>query len=662
MMTALARPWTVIAALSASSRPRIAYDDTHRLAAGWIALGFVIASMRIWILQLAGESQPSGATLLHWFPLAVYQDILFVLTSGWLAGLVLRAIGNSRGRIVARLFCWAFCLTAAWYSLVSVEIFRFLSTPLTYRLIAMSDNLRGIRSSMDAALTQQRVAFVASAPLIVLLVAAALALLARGLVSRVQLAVSRRSIRLAIAAYAFVAWCATRTAELDAAVFANPHVALLTSCWDRGDPFVEGSYLESDLDDFKPIASRNIEPDSRWHGRAAGLNVIMLVMESVGTWPLSHYGSRYDTTPELTRLAMRGLTFDRVYASQPYTSNAIAGMFCSVYPWHGWRSLSRRDPNLKVTGLGNVLQSAGYRTALLHTGDMQFDNEKRFLQSHGFAEVHDVWSLQSVLSDNPDAKTPPETPGTHLHLPDELLVPAATKWIDAEPGAPFFLTLWTIQTHHPYYSEPSDRQFVTHDAELNRYLNAIRVSDKLLGDLYRQLEARGLSESTLIVVLGDHGEAFGQHGQRTHSKTIYDEELRIPLVMISPHLTDRPQRLDVLGQQLDIGPAILDLLGLDAPGEWQGRSLFSSNRTNRAYFFTGFHQYLFGVVEGDRKYIWNASTARGSMFDLRQDPGERVDLIRSQGGDALHQQLHRRLASWAYFQNRYLETLLSSQQ
>src|SRR5439155_16484977 len=127
-----------------------------------------------------------------------------------------------------------------------------------------------------------------------------------------------------------------------------------------------------------------------------------------------------------------------------------------LYPWHGWRSIPRRAPELRVTGLGNVLEQQGYRTAMLHTGDMKFDNEKWFLQKHGFAEVHDIWSLDTLVKDDGlDAGVPPQTPGTPLHLPDQLLLPAALHWIDTDRTRPFFLALWTIQTHHPYFAEPS---------------------------------------------------------------------------------------------------------------------------------------------------------------------------------------------------------------
>jgi lipoteichoic acid synthase len=642
-------------------RPRYPLNDAERLTAGWIALVLVLLGSRYSVLHLAGKAQPERAVLTQWLPFAGYQDVALVVGLAAIAEFALRRISHPRRRFCCRMCAWLICLLVAWYSSASVEIYRFLSTPLTYRLIAMSHNLRGIRSSMDAALTHERLTVVASAPIIVLVVSFILLRGGVGLVRAVRQLATRLPIRLALGGYIGVSWCVIHMSPLESSAVANPHLALLASFCDGDDPFVTGAVDESDSADFAPGVARRSGDSSAWHGRARGCNVIMFVMESVGADSIGPHGSSRDTSPELTRLAERGVTFQRIYASQPYTSNAMVGLFCSLYPWHGWRSMPRRDPDFRVPGVGNVLQDAGYRSGLLHTGDMQFDNEKRFLEQHGFGEVHDLWSLQSLLGGSYDEDDAPHaTPGVHLHLPDRLLLPAATQWIDADRSRPFFLTLWTIQSHHPYFGAPSDVPFDTNDAERNRYLNAIRVADKLLGDLVRELESRGLADSTLIAVMGDHGEAFGQHAYRTHSKTIYEEELRIPLVLIAPRLTSEAVRMDMLGQQIDIAPTLLDLLGQVPPTEWQGQSLFASDRTDRAYLFTAFHQYLFGVIEGHDKYVWNASTGRGSFYDLSSDPAERSNLIRTERG-AKSTELHRRLAGWVHFQNSYLAQFMSAQ-
>jgi arylsulfatase A-like enzyme len=653
---ALPRPWTVDRADRGSARRRL--TDAERLTAAWIALVVVLVAARVWVLHLAEKALNDGTLLTPWLPLAIYQDIGFVAALAWLADSILRITSRPSARWAVRATVWATCLIAAWYAVASAEIFRFLSTPLTYRLIAMSDNLRGIRSSMESALTLERLAAVASAPIAMLVIAVVLIGPASRLVEHIRSLACQTRWRAALAGYLAMALIVTRLAGIESTTLANPHTTLLASLWDRDDPFVSGAIRESDLDDFRPSRERSAAATSEWLGRAKDCNVVMVVMESVGSLPLGQYGSPHDTTPHLTRLAERGVTFDRIYASQPYTSNAIAGIFCSLYPWHGWRSLPRRSPNLEVTGLGNVIQSHGYRTALLHTGDMRYDNEKQFLEQHGFEEVHDVWTLKSLLPERgAEADTPGETPGMHLHLPDELLLPAALRWIDSNRTQPFFLTLWTIQTHHPYFAEPSRESFTPHDPEQDRYLNAIRVTDRLLGDLMCELDARGLADSTLLVVMGDHGEAFGEHGHRGHSKTIHEEELRIPLVLISPLISKRPQRLPVLGQQIDIAPTIVELLGMQAPTEWQGRSLFADERSSRVYMFTAFHHYLFGVIDGDWKYVYNATSGRRQLFNLASDPGERRDVL-CDSAERQPADLHSRLASWVHFQNQYLSRFL----
>src|SRR5947209_1814237 len=145
------------------------------------------------------------------------------------------------------------------------------------------------------------------------------------------------------------------------------------------------------------------------------------MLESVGSRYLGHYGAAYDNTPELARLAERGITFDRIYAPQPHTSNAMAAIFCSLYPWHSWRSLPCRAPDLRVAGLGNMLAHHGYSTALLHTGDMHFDHEDEFLRQHGFDEVHDCSDLSGLV---PAAAAVAQSTAAWHILPDRMLLPA----------------------------------------------------------------------------------------------------------------------------------------------------------------------------------------------------------------------------------------------
>ena len=100
---------------------------------------------------------------------------------------------------------------------------------------------------------------------------------------------------------------------------------------------------------------------------------------------------------------------------------------------------------------------------------------------------------------------------------------------------------------------------------MNRYLNSVAWTDQVVGNLADALQSAGLAENTLLVIMGDHGEAFQEHGQSVHNFSVYNEEVRIPLMFVNPQVI--PRRIDVtaLARQIDIAPSILDLAGIAAP-------------------------------------------------------------------------------------------------
>ena len=127
-----------------------------------------------------------------------------------------------------------------------------------------------------------------------------------------------------------------------------------------------------------------------------------------------------------------------------------------------------------------------------------------------------------------------------------------------------------------------------------------------------------LSESTLVVVVGDHGEAFGQHGQTTHAYEIYEENIHVPCLFINPQIS--AERRQGAGGLVDLAPTLLEGLGKDIPATWQGRSLFNKKKDDYVFFFSPWSDYLFGYRNGDKKYIYNASRNTTLFFDLKKDP------------------------------------------
>jgi arylsulfatase A-like enzyme len=214
--------------------------------------------------------------------------------------------------------------------------------------------------------------------------------------------------------------------------------------------------------------------------------------------------------------------------------------------------------------------------------------------------------------------------------------------------------LWTTMTHYPYFAPQEEVDFATDDVELYRYLNALRHGDRALGRLLAALDRLDIADDTLVVVVGDHGEAHGQHGERGHGSQLYQENIHIPLVLINPRLF-RGETSDAIGGLVDIAPTIMDILGLPPAPIWQGRSLLAADRPPRTYFFSPLAELLFGYREGDRKYIYNASRGSFEIYDLGRDPTEQQNVYNDD--PEVRDAILGRLAAWVQYQDRFIRSL-----
>ena len=183
---------------------------------------------------------------------------------------------------------------------------------------------------------------------------------------------------------------------------------------------------------------------------------------------------------------------------------------------------------------------------------------------------------------------------------------------------------------------------------------ALSRGDEALGELLDALESGGRADSTLFVIMGDHGEAFGQHGQRGHGANVYQENVRIPLILISSAVSQR-EVSDVVGGQIDIAPTVFDILGLPFPPLWQGSSLFAADRAPRSYFFATWTDLQFGYREGQMKFVFNATANRCRSVDLAADP-EELRSDHAVDADSCNM-IKERLAAWIQYQQNLLGKL-----
>ena len=370
---------------------------------------------------------------------------------------------------------------------------------------------------------------------------------------------------------------------------------------------------------------------------------MLLVLESTGARYLSLYGSPYRTTPHLDAEAKNALVFDAFYANVGFTANALAAISLSVYPYMTWREYTQEYPDFPGQTLAQVLAPRGYRSAVFTNGFLDYVNQGRFLKGRGYEQLVD-WQAM-------DAGEPLNSWGG----PEGPVLDRALAWIDAEKDQPFHLVFWSQQSHHPYDPAPdqplvdffAEKPRPDDDYDLGRYLNTVANVDREIGRFFAGLRERGLDQNTIVVVTGDHGEAFGDpHPTWGHGFKLYEEAVRVPLMIWSPSLFPGGRRLDTVGGQVDLNPTLAHLVGATPSDTWEGKSLFARNRSPRAYFYAANDDYLLGVREGSFKYVFNATRGKEELFDLAADPDEKTNVA------AKHRDrcrvLRQRLAAWKF--------------
>ncbi len=406
-------------------------------------------------------------------------------------------------------------------------------------------------------------------------------------------------------------------------------------------------------EDFQTFAERREAPapatiDHRWSNAGARpRNVIFFVHESTSAHYMDLFGGRFAVTPELARYSDRAIRFEAAYANSPATAQSMVTLLCSAYPMLSYQSATVEWPAVPLASLSDTLRRDGYRTAFFSSARQDYLSCDQFLSHRGFdviSEPQHRGSNQAQLSSE----------WWFINGSDDRsTVESMIEWIGPDATQPFFAAVWTLQAHYPYFITGQPQQFDTGHKDLDRYLAAIHETDQAFGLLMRHLEAHGMLEDTLVVVVGDHGETLDQHGG-SKGRRLYEENIHVPLMFINSRLFNN-QRDTQLAAMIDVAPSVMHLLGKAPPDLWQGRNLFGDERRQRVYHCAPWSDWLFAYREGQTKLILNATSGHCEVYDLAADPLELDDIAARSGAFIERAQQH--LAAWAQYQHGYYERL-----
>ncbi len=364
--------------------------------------------------------------------------------------------------------------------------------------------------------------------------------------------------------------------------------------------------------------------------RAPEWNVLLVTFDTTRADRIGCYGYERASTPNLDALAAEGFLFEQAFSAVPITLPSHSTILTGQYPLaHGVRDNGVFRLSDSQTTLAEILSAAGYGTA---AAIASFPLESSFGADQGFDLYDDNFAAayQDFLGQRVVPKFGLYFDERHAALVNQALMP----WLDEHHDRPFFAWAHYFDPHQPYAPPPPYDQLFIDDP----YDGEIAYADEALGGLIDHLRELGVLERTLIIVTADHGEGLDEHNELTHSTLAYNTTLHVPLILRIPGLEGGaaiPQRVGTV----DIVPTVLDLLGLEPPGAFQGQSLrpLIDSRGSRVAGFPR-PQYaetlspriahdlgeLRVLFSRQHKYIHGP---RPELYDIQADPKELHDLV-----------------------------------
>lgn len=346
--------------------------------------------------------------------------------------------------------------------------------------------------------------------------------------------------------------------------------------------------------------------------------VIVISVDTLRSDHLPAYGYKAGATPAIDELARDGVLFERAYAQVPLTLPSHATILTGLLPnEHGVRNNIGYSYDVKKhPAISTALKGAGYDTAAVVSAYVLRGNT-------GLSAAFDYYD-DAIASES-------GVPIGRLQRAGDLSYERARQWIAGRNGRPFFLLFHTFEPHSPYTPpEPfKSRHALPYDGE-------VAAADAVVGKLIACLKEADLYDRSIIVLLSDHGEGLGDHGEDEHGVFLYREALQVPLIIKLPRSVRGGERVARPVQLADVAPTIAHLTGVETFPSNQGLDILDSKAlepNRRLYAETLYPRLHLGWSElrsmVDEQYHYIESP-KPELFDLLADPAERKNVLSDQ--------------------------------
>jgi phosphoglycerol transferase MdoB-like AlkP superfamily enzyme len=334
------------------------------------------------------------------------------------------------------------------------------------------------------------------------------------------------------------------------------------------------------------------------------------------------------------------LLAERAYTTVPHTSKASVSVNCGIEP-HLVQPTTEANPGgIPVPCLAGLLGEQGYRTAFFQSSTASFEDFEGLVENLGYEEYYPLESM--------------DTEGYELTnyfgYEDDVMLEPSEEWLEENGDEPFLAKYLTGTGHDDYkcLSTRYGQEDFADEEPLNSYLNCLRYQDHFVKNLIDQYKELGLYENTIFVILGDHGEAFGEHRRFQHDDVMWEEGLKVPFLIHAPGWFENgEERVEGPSNHTDVLPTVLEMLGYEIQdGEYPGYSLLREPPEDRTLMFSCFHDKACSAsLKGTEKYIYHYGNQPDELFDLSEDPLEENNLTSERGREELDER-RREILQW----------------
>lgn len=358
-------------------------------------------------------------------------------------------------------------------------------------------------------------------------------------------------------------------------------------------------------------------------------NVLMLLVDTLRIDHLGYAGYHRNTSPNIDQLANEGTAFMSAYATSPHTPRSIPAVFFGRYASRmKWLGAQYNYPRVHEDNISfaEVLKEQGHIN-LAQTSHHYFQERR------GLGQGFDNWNNDGWLEiapSNDDIAAP------RIWARTEPMIEKLAEDAKAADAKPFTLVVHLFEPHARWIQHKEYDFGKEGDPRVNAYNSEIAYTDAYIGKILQKFKDVGLYDDTVVVLVSDHGEAFNEHGFYFHGQTLYNEVIRVPMIVRVPGW--KPRRVTDPVSIVDLPPTLLDLMGYAIPGEYDGNTrvplmLGQAPAEARPVFsellpYTSWKEHHKAVMLGDWKFISVLTAGSEQLYNLAEDPGEKKNLLK----------------------------------